>query len=253
MFAWQKLVLLVSVFLCGCASGFDRAELQERLNDGSIQISDAAIAEARTVKPQLRMPCRVAVYLKPGDREWSWTREDKAMLEQWAATLKHEGITAEVFPLPEMLVGKGEVKDLRLAAAKCGADVLLLLHGAAQTDCYKNPASVFNLTVIGGYIVPGSHCDALFMVEGCLLDVDNGYIYTAAQAEGEGRIIRPSFVIENTDAIARAKTQAIDAFGYEFLQRMRTLEGRTPPAGSIPTILPTPAGITDGRMPVQGQ
>jgi rhombotail lipoprotein len=251
VFALKKLAFLVPAFLCGCANGFDRAALQERLNDGSIQITDTAIAEARAVRPQLRIPCRVAVFLKPGNSEWRWTHEDRTMLEQWATTLVHEGIASQVFHLPEMLTGKGELPELRLAAAKCGADVLLLIHGAAQTDCYKNPASVFNLTVLGGYVVPGSHCDALFMMEGCLLDVDNGYIYTAAQAEGEGRIIRPSFVIEDADAIARAKTKAIDAFGLEMLQHLRNLAGRTPAAG-IPPILPTPAGIGSGAgMPMQ--
>ena len=98
--------------------------------------------------------------------------------------------------------GKGEAKELRLAAAKCGADVLFVIHGAAQTDSYKNAAAVFNLTVVGGYIVPGSHRDSLFMMEGCLLDVDNGYIYTGVQTEGVGKIIRPTFVIEDKDAVA---------------------------------------------------
>ena len=243
MFASRKLYLLLPVLLCGCASGFDRAALQERLNDGTLQVSDSAIAEARAIKPQLNFPCRVAVYLKPVERDWRWTHEDRVAMERWAATLKQEGIASEVFPLPDMLAPNGNVKELRLAAAKCGADVLLLIHGAAQTDTYKNPASIFNLTILGGYVVPGSHCDALFMMEGCLLDVDNGYIYTAAQAEGLGKIIRPSFIIEDKDAIARAKTQAIDEFGFEIVRRMRTLAGRTQPPSGVPGILPTPASI----------
>jgi len=65
-------------------------------------------------------------------------------MEQWAAALKKDGIASEVFPLPEMLTGRGDVKELRLAAAKCGADALFIIHGAAQTDSYKNFAAVIN-------------------------------------------------------------------------------------------------------------
>ncbi|MCI0703822.1 MAG: hypothetical protein L0241_22410 [Planctomycetia bacterium] len=224
MFSLKRLLFLVPVLLCGCAHGFNRDALRERLNDPSLQSPDAAIAEARGLKPQLQLPCRIAVYLKPSnDRDWRWTPEDKAALEKWAATLKEEGIATEVFPLPEMLAGKGEVKELRLAAAQCGADVLFVIHGASQVDSYKNFASAFNLTVVGGYVVPGSHVDALFMMEGLLLDVDNGYIYTGVQTEGVGKIMRPTFVIEEKDAVAQAKGKAVADFGDEVVKRMRTL------------------------------
>ena len=229
MKTWTGLTLLVPILLAGCATGFDRAALQERLNDGTLQMPDDEIVTARAARPQLRLPCRVAVYLKPGDRsDWRWTPEDKAAMEPWAATLKKEGIATEVFPLPDMLAGKGEMQQLRVAAAKCGADVLLVIHGAAQTDSYKNPAAVLNLTILGGYVVPGSHKDSLFMMEGCLMDVDNGYIYTGATAEGVGKIVRPTFLIEDKDAIALAKTKAIGQFGDELLRRMRALPGTAP-------------------------
>ena len=112
---------------CGCAAGFDRAALQERLNYGSLQTPDLAISESRAMRPQLRFPCRVAIYMTPGNG-WRWEPEDKAALEPVAAALKSEGIAAAVFPLPEMLVGKGDAKELRLAAAKCGADALLVVR-----------------------------------------------------------------------------------------------------------------------------
>jgi len=227
---WMRPIFLAPLLLGGCATGFDRAALQERLNDGTLQMPDAAIAEARATRPQLRLPCRVAVYLKPPDRgEWRWTTDDNAALESCAAVLKQEGIASEVFPLPEMLSGKGDPKELRLAAARCGADVLLVVHGAAQTDSYKNPAAVLNLTVVGGYVVPASHKDSLFLMEGCLLDVDNGYVYAGVRAEGVGKIVRPTFLIDEKDAVARAKTRAVAQFGDELVRRMRALTP-SPPA-----------------------
>ncbi len=233
---------LMPLVLCGCAQGFDRNALQERLNDGTLQSPDAAIAETRGLKPQLRFPCRIAVYLKPGDRDWRWTPEDKAVMEQVAATLKQEGVASEVFLLPDMLAGKGDVKELRLAAAKCGADVLYVVHGAAQTDSYKNFAAVLNITVVGGYVVPASHKDTLFLIEGVLLDVDNGYVYGAAWGEGVGKLVRPTFVIEEKDSVALAKTKAVAAFGSTTLLRLRTLAGKPAAVSDVPAVRPTPGG-----------
>jgi len=242
---WKCLPLLVPVLLSGCAHGFDRNALRERLNDGTLQSTDADIAAARALKPQLRLPCRMAVYLQPSrERDWHWTPEDRAAMEQWVATLKQEGIVADVIPLPEMLVKDGNLKELRLAAARCGADVLFVVHGAAQTDSYKNFAAVFDVTVVGGFVVPGSHKDTLFLMEGLLLDVENGYIYTGVQAEGVGKIIRPSFMIEERDAIVRAKTKTVAQFGANMLQRMRTLASWPPDLARVERI------INEGKSPV---
>ncbi len=236
MFVWKFVPFVVPFLMMGCAQGMDRNALHERLNDGSLQTSDAGIADVRGLKPQLQFPCRIALYLKPGQHDWRWTPEDKAAMQQWAAELKREGIASDVFPLPELVVnnsdGKTDVKGLRLAAARCGADALFVIHGAAQTDSYKNFATVLDLTIIGGYVIPSSHRDSLFMIEGVLIDVDNGYIYTAVQAEGEGKIIRPSFVIEDKDAVAKGKAKALKQFGNEVMNHMRALAA-TPPSQRV--------------------
>jgi len=181
-------------------------------------------------------------------------------MQQWAVELQREGIASDVFPLPELVVnnndGKTDVKGLRLAAARCGADALFLIHGAEQTDSYKNFATVFDITVLGGFFIPSSHRDSLFMAEGVLFDVDNGFIYTAVLAEGEGKIIRPTFLVENKDAVEKAKTKAIKQFGDELLNRMRVLAA-TPPSphvinhGNIQTDDPKPKPTSSlGSLPV---
>ncbi len=258
MLAWTRLPLILPVLLGGCTQGFDRSTQRERINDGSLQ-SDATIADARTVQPQLRFPCRIAVYLRPNERDWRWTPEDKAAMQHWGAALVGEGIASDVFPLPELVLaaeGKtADTKALRLAAARCGADALFVVYGAAQTESYKNAASVFDVTLVGGFVVPSKHRDALFAIEGVLLDVDNGYIYTGAQAEGEGKIIRPTFLVEDKDAIAKAKAKALRQFGDEFLRRMRALAASPPvprPASAVapPPVKPTPSGLDPQAQPV---
>ncbi len=144
-------------------------------------------------------------------------------MEGWAEALRKEGIATEVSFMSTMFSQGETIQELRAAAAKHGADALLVLEGAAVTDSYMNPAALFNVTVVGGFLVPGSHRDALFLMEGGLVGVNNGFLYASMEAEGEGRTLAPTFIIEAKDAIERAKQEAITAFGPELLRRMRNL------------------------------
>ncbi len=251
MLTWKWLLIGVPLLVWGCApSRYQSASLDQGISVPPMSTStDPAMAAIRSAKPQMRFPCRVAVYLKPpASSDWRWTPEDKGVLDQCVMALKREGVVAEAFPLPEILVGKGELKELRLAAARCGADALFLVHGRAQTDSYSDVASVFNLTLVGGYVVPSSHRDSLFAMEGVLLDVDNGYVYAAVQAEGGGKTVRPTFVNDERDSITMAKGRAVGAFGDELVRRMRSLAivmSRTPANTAVAGQLvkqPVPAG-----------
>jgi rhombotail lipoprotein len=219
VFTWKCLPFVLPVLLGGCVHGFDSTVPQQHLNVGTPP-PDATVAEAPGTKPQLPSPCRIAVYLIPGDHDWQWTPEDNAAMEQWEAALKKEGIVADVFPIAELLTGKG---DLRLIAAKRGADALFVIHGTAQTESHKSTASVFDFTILGGYVIPSNHLDSRFAIEGVLLDVNTGDVYTTVRANGEGKIVRPTFLAESKHAVARAKTKAVAQFGPEVVTRMRAL------------------------------
>ena len=161
-------------------------------------------------------------------------------METWAEALRKEGIATDVIFMSTMFSKGDSLVDLRAGAAKYGADALLVLKGAAVTDSYMNPAALFNVTVVGGFVVPGSHRDALFLMEGGLVDVNNGFLYASMEAEGEGQTLAPTFIIEEKDAIERAKQKALTAFGPELLRRMRNLRATATP----PPILQGETGVT---------
>jgi hypothetical protein len=233
--AWWLPILLS---LYGCAitsSGFDRALLQNRMQEQKVQVTDDEIKQIQTLKPQLGFPCRIAVALTPG---WRWTAKDKQLMESWACTLRQEGIASDVIFMSNMFMQGETLKDLRAAAAKHGADALLVLQGGATTDSYMNPAAVFNVTILGGFVVPGSHRDALFLIQGGLVDVNNGFLYASMESEGEGSTVAPTFIIEEKDAIDRAKQQAVAHFGPELLLRMRNLR-----AAYAPVVAPIYVGV----------
>lgn len=232
------LLVLVVALLPGCfARGFNRSSIYSRLQDSQIEVTDEEIAKAQSLKPQLAFPCRIAVYLstKSGER---WSAKDRECIEQWAQTLKGEGIAADMFIMSELFASGTTLKDMRAAAARHGAHALLVLQNGYEVDSYKNPAAVFNLTVVGGFIIPASHRNVLFVIQGGLVDVGNGFLYASMEAEGEAGVVRPSFLIEDRPAIDRAKQRALANFGPELLKRLRAVHADYREQRILPVLQP---------------
>ncbi len=227
--------LVISLGLSGCitTSGFNRSALDARLHEEAAKVTDADIKQIQTFKGQLRFPCRIAVALRTGSGDWRWAPKDRQAMDAWATSLRQEGIASDVIFMSAMFVqGEGH-KELRASAAKYGADALLVVKGTAVTASRLNPAALFNVTVIGGLVVPGSHRDALFLMEGGLIDVNNGFLYASMETEGQGSTLAPTFIIEEKDAIERAKQEALKGFGPELLLRLRNLRTRCSPAAPL--------------------
>jgi hypothetical protein len=230
-------VLLPAIVLAGCGSlGYDRSMVQARLQSEDLQVTDKEIQQVLTLKPQLAFPCRIAVYLRsdqgssssPLDSGWRWTPEDKKLLQSWAAALRQEGIASDVFVMSDMFAPRtnGEqpsLKELRLAAAHYGAEALFVLRGNCQSESRRNPAGILDLTIVGGYVVPGSTCAARFILQGGLVDVRNGVLYATLESEGESKMIRPTFLVDEKTPVEQAKAQALANFGPELLQHMHNL------------------------------
>src|SRR5262249_42602079 len=139
-----------------------------------------------------------------------------------------EGIASDVYLMSGLFAPAGGWKELRLAAARHGADALLVLQGARQVDSYLNPAAGLNPTVVGGYVGPPRHPAPPLVLQGGVVDVGNGFLYASVEAEGEGRTVGPTFLVEEKVAVERARRQALEAFGPEMLRRLRNLRGPEP-------------------------
>lgn len=242
-----RFLLLPVVALTGCFThGFTRSDLYSRLQDGKIEVTDADIAKAQELRPQLTFPCRIAVYLSP-KHYGHWTAKDKELVEAWGNTLKKEGIAADVFLMSELFATGTSLKEMRVAAAKHGANALLVIQGGCEVASSFNLAAVFNLTVVGGFVVPASERDALFVLQGGLVDVGNEFLYASIEAEGEGHVMRPTFLIEDRPAMERAKQKALENFGPELLKRLRAVHaGLTQPPQPH---LPGPASVLPSIEP----
>ena len=143
------LVLLLTIV--GCARGFDRGALRDQLtHEGPAQISDADIQRALELRPQLTFPFRLAVYLQRDQVErrsyndnvhngsWRWEGGDKDSILA-TEKLRSEGVVSDMFLIPPARVKKND-----LGRHTTGS-------GRARR------------TVVGLWLVPGTHTDALFV------------------------------------------------------------------------------------------
>ncbi len=215
---------------CSGAHGFDRGQMSQSLVEEPKQVTDQDIKSAMARKPQLKFPFKLAVELGEGgcDRCYgTWREEDKQKILSWGEQLKQAGVVSQMFIVPDIFEMK-DLKTIRFAAAQQGADAVLIIRSADDTDQYANPASVLYLTIVGAWIVPGSDLDALVMLRGAMWDVGNAYLYATVEAEGESHSIGPTMLLERKDAIAQAKRNALDNFGPELVKHVEALAGKSP-------------------------
>lgn len=224
----------LALILTGCAAskGFDRGILRDSLGSN---ITDQEIKAVLELKPQLPAPFKLGVYLNRMDsyyRRAFWTDAEKTAVLAYGNQLKEAGVISEITLVSDATVGvsnrpvANSLKELRLAAARYGADALLIVNHASSVDRYNNPAAFFYWTIIGAYLAPGTHSDALVMIEASLWDVRNEYLYATEEAEGIAKRIGPVFVLEDGDSIDQAKQLAIADFGKKFTDRLIRLNAQ---------------------------
>lgn len=240
----RALVFMTSVVAFGCSSsGYNAGEMNSALQSAkpsyaSGGFSNQSVAEIEAMKPQLKLPARIAIAPPVQTfRRWqgndpldTWTPEEVSILESWEQPLRTAGIASQVFVLPRALIGDCESRDNycrvdapRQAAARAHADALLIVNLATATDEYANPASAFYLTVIGMWLAPGSHRDALTIAEGMLIDNRNEYLYAFARGQGESRSLRPYMYADTAAVVHSSRVEALKSFGTAFLEQARQL------------------------------
>lgn len=214
-------LVLFTAVLAGCGTGFNREAMRERMKGDPAIFGEAAVQAIEALKPQLQFPCRLAV-APPLD--WSaWSQAERDEIQSWAEPLRRAGVISEIVIIPRLIVDQRHAQPLQAAAARFGADALLILAAATDVDRYVNPLSVSYLTIGAMWCIPGSHRDALTMIEGVMLDVRNGYLYAAAEAEGQARQVRPWMYADDEPVRKASRLEALKAFGAAFVPQAARL------------------------------
>jgi len=232
----QILVILMILSLTACATsrGFDRGNLRHYLSEETVAeekvITDAEIAKALELKPQLPERFKLAIFfVHPEswsyyDRDWKWMGEDKDKLLEISKELVSQNVVSDVFVLNDSIVSRQDLKSIRLAAARAGADAVLVVNGTSDIDRYNNFLGASYIFIVTPLFVPGTVVDALFMTSATMWDVRNEYLYLSIEAEGMANQVSPAAFIEEDEVIKEAKALAISTLKDKVLTRLSRME-----------------------------
>ncbi len=223
--------LAATCLLIGCAGrGFDRGALVRAARVGQPEVTDAEIARTLALRPQLTFPFRLAVWFRQPQKDhysrasvFRWRDEDREAVLGALRPLVAERIVEEVVPIADVTIAGEDLRAARLAAARHGADALLVITGASDVDRSQNAAALLYVTIVGFWIVPGTHADAMFLATGSLWDVRNEFLYATAEAEGTSGRTRPFALLEDGEVVAEAKRAAVADLAKELGARVRSL------------------------------
>jgi hypothetical protein len=227
------IILLLVVTITGCASsrGFDRGNLRAQIDDQKV-ITDDDIKKALELKPQLPAPFKLAIYFAPPksgrhyERPWSWIGDDKETLLQIRAELKGKKVISDVFIIVDSTLEGDDNKAIRLAAARAGADAVLVVNGVGSIDRYNNAYGVTYFLLVTPFFVPGTEADGLVMINASMWDVRNEYLYLTVEAEGSAKQTRPAFFINETHIINVAKSSALTFLRNELTTRLINMNSK---------------------------
>jgi hypothetical protein len=234
---------LLTGLALGCSTGFSRGEMESslRASNPSYVSSGLTVEEVEKLRPQIKLPVRLAVAPPTVSyRRWwgsadlgTWSPEEIAEIESWEEPLRSAGVVADLIILPSSLVEQClsddpacSLRAQRAAAARVQADALLLINLATAVDEYANPASVLNITIVGMWLAPGHHRDALTIAEGVMIDNRNEYLYAFARGEGETHTVRPLVYADAWKAVRPSRLKALAAFGEEIVAQVSQLSTR---------------------------
>lgn len=224
LFLFASLLIFLASLLAGCSEKREAALVRNEERPYQLAGESRDIAGAKSLRPQLPKPFRLALYLAPPEEKtWSWGSAEKEEIRDLAEFLTNRRLVSQYFFLNELTLTGSSNGELRVSAARAGADALLVLKGRAETKSSLNPFAALYVTIIGYFLFPGTTIDAEMKMQSALIDVGNGYVYLSNDALGDGATFGPGGVVREEDAVTRAKRRALPELIQDFLNSLAQL------------------------------
>jgi hypothetical protein len=235
-------IAALATLSAGCSAlGFHRksASLHDRVTQEASYVGDAtepqfdswAIESIADSRPQLELHVHVAVSQPVNGKPWTQKEIDE--IASWESALRRAGIASELTVLPAGMVcnvaetwhpARCPLDGQRAAAARIGAEALLLMDAETETNDTSNALAALDLTIIGMWVFPAHTRHARTMVEGTLMDNRNRYIYAFARGEAEKKARRPLMYTDQSGVEQASRREAILAFGSNFIAEAKQIE-----------------------------
>jgi hypothetical protein len=224
-------ILLLSLAACAMSRGFDRGTLRSQIADQKV-ITEQDIQKTLKLKPQLPSPFKLAIYFAQPtpkryyENRWFWRSEDKDIISTATDALKTSGAITETIIISDDIVEGNDNRAIRMAAARVGADAVLIIRGTGDIDRYNNALGFTYALILTPLFIPGTVADGLFLATASLWDVRNQYLYLSAEAEGSASQTRPAAFIEENQIIKAAKIEALTVLSKELSTRLTKLAAK---------------------------
>lgn len=120
-------------------------------------------------------------------------QEDK---DAWRTALEKTANVKVIFISSVILSADPDFHELRLAAARLHADVMLL-YSVVDSQVHKfNLSSLMYLTLVGAFFTPGDEAAVLTFAKGACFDVRNEFLEFTVEGEDERKSIRPMYFMD---------------------------------------------------------
>lgn len=219
---------LVFLLMTGCASsqGFDRPAIIEALHGDPNSIPDSPSLANQDI--HLTPPIRLGVFFTNQDfpnrqslRKVEWLTTDREQLLHQLAPLRDEYLLGDTVMLMDATLRADNIHGIRQAGGRYGADVVLIVDGAAAIDRYNNRYAWFYPSVIGAYLAPGTESHALVMLTGNLWAVRSEWHAPVQIAEGGAQLVGSAVLLEDNTALKEAKEHALQAICQRIVTQLR--------------------------------
>ena len=225
--AYMALAFLLSLTGCASSQGLHLDALQQTLQDEEVRFV-GALPSTSTANPSTRQgPPKLGLYVMPTGffrHEFEWTDADRESLLAWTNGLQRDGLINSASFLQISSIKGNQLAQLRESAARYGADLLLIVDGAAAIDRYNNyKGTLLYWTILGAYFADGTHSEALCLVRGSLWDIRGEAKLAAEEAQGFSKMVGPTARVEDREQVTAARRQAL----IQLMEKLRNNFART--------------------------
>lgn len=118
-----------------------------------------------------------------------------------------------------------EEESARNLARDSGAQYLLLVGGSVDSFNTENVLSVFDLTIVGGFVVPATHVHMGGKAAGTLIDLDSGHVIFMVNSQEEQSGATPDFFADEKrdEMTLETRTQLLTKLADDVLQKLGDL------------------------------
>lgn len=220
------LIFLLTLNACS-ARGFRQDSLRAA-DPGPAVVTNEGVRDELARKAQLPKPFRLGIFWKdpngpaPEQSFRRWSFEEKKELLSLAEAFSPLEVSAS-FPILTEVGEEGDLGSVRVAAARQGADAVLVVSGAQETFVDMNAAAFSYLLLLPTLFVKGNDAEARFVARAQLFDVRNGFLYLAAEGEALKQERRTPFGLDAGALLKATRTEALGELKEELKRQAAPL------------------------------